>query len=238
MKRFSELILENTGKVPEDYGIKDYEWNNGLLDVHDNVFLGSFELIDLPFMFGKVDGYFICSDNKLTNLYGCPHTVGTDFRCNNNSITSLEYGPKYVGKEYNCDDNKLTDLKGCPEKINFWLRCENSYIFVTGENVFLKSFDGCPKEMGKLICDNSYSPYMKSIEDYPLSIIYDISASNRRTLPHFGEVFHIVRNNIEKFIPLLDDKIAFHQMVMRLNPELIQYYTTIHPPTKKSILYL
>lgn len=73
---------------------------------------------------------------------------------------------------------------------------------------------------------------VRSIEDYPLCIIGDsISDFNQ-----FKWVCDIVKKNVDKFEPLVDDKIRFHQMVMRLEPNLIPYYKTIEPPTKKSIL--
>ena len=71
-----------------------------------------------------------------------------------------------------------------------------------------------------------------SIEDYPLCIIGgDIADFNQ-----FKQVCYIVKKNMEHFIPLVNDKVLFHQQVMRLAPDLIPYYKNIDVPSRKSII--
>ena len=40
----------------------------------------------LPVRFGNVAGYFNCSQNELTNLNGCPISVGGNFNCSSNKL--------------------------------------------------------------------------------------------------------------------------------------------------------
>lgn len=100
-------------------------------------------------------------------------------------------------------------------------------------------------ESPKLVTGNYYMDDnkidIKNIENYPLCITKgDIFCSgNNRTntgVHYFYVIANLVRENMEIFIPLVNNKTLFHQMIMRLNPELIPEYTTITPPSKKSIL--
>jgi hypothetical protein len=93
----------------------EYEIVDGLINV-----VGNFKLIKkvskLPFQFGKVDGYFLCSDCRLNTLVGCPKYVGLNFSCTNNRFTSLIGGPIHVSGNYACYDNRnLISLDGAPE---------------------------------------------------------------------------------------------------------------------------
>jgi hypothetical protein len=81
---------------------------DGIVDL--NEILGNME--KLPVKFGKVSGYFYCTNTELTTLEGCPNYVGGYFTCYENKLTSLEGCPKYVGGNFSCDNNKLTTLKG------------------------------------------------------------------------------------------------------------------------------
>ena len=91
---------------------------------------------NLIIKFDKIDGNFICSYNKLNNLYGCPEYVNGMFSCIDNKITSLIHGPKKVGESFDCSMNKLISLEGAPKIINGGFSCMDNP---------LKSLDGIPK---------------------------------------------------------------------------------------------
>lgn len=132
-------------------------------------------------------------------------------------------GSKIKGN-FKCTSNYITSLKGLPEIIegDFTL---NRYSFISTEYF--------PKEIyGIFFCDNT--TILGDIENYPLCIIHKYISDNK--YPTTSIVLETIKKNMDVFRALLEDKIKFHQMLMRLEPELIPYYTTIHPPTKKSIL--
>jgi len=106
-------IIEEVKKVPEDYGITNYKFKpDGTLDVFEDVNLWGKYLTKLPFNFGKVNGYFNCSVNKLTNLKGAPKVVNGDFYCYGNRLKNLKGAPEIVNGNFNCDSNKLKSLEG------------------------------------------------------------------------------------------------------------------------------
>ena len=97
--------------------------------------------------FGKVTGYFNCSNlslkslkgaptevgwyfdcvrNQLTSLEGAPQIVGRGFYCSNNKLTSLKGAPTEVGRDFKCSDNQLTSLEGAPQKVGGWFECRNN----------------------------------------------------------------------------------------------------------------
>jgi hypothetical protein len=67
-------------------------WNSAThaVDVSGSVNLYSKDLTRLPFQFGKVGGYFWCSNNRLTSLDEAPKEVGDNFHCSDNQLTSLD----------------------------------------------------------------------------------------------------------------------------------------------------
>ena len=77
-------------KTPEDYGIKNYTWNNGKLDVDGDVGLDNKGLTELPFKFGEVKGSFSCRDNRLTSLQGAPERAIWGVNCDYNPATPLQ----------------------------------------------------------------------------------------------------------------------------------------------------
>src|SRR5574343_815103 len=107
--------------ICEEYGIKNYTINNGLVDVDGNVNLSSWKLDRLPLNFGKVNRHFDCSNNNLTRalggLEGAPQQVGGYFDCGNNNLISLKGGPKEVDLDFICHSNKLTTLQGAPKEV-------------------------------------------------------------------------------------------------------------------------
>ena len=96
--------------ICKQYNIKNYTINDdGSIDVNDDVNLWGKSLTELPLTFNRIEGYFDCSNNKLTTLKGCPRWVDSDFNCDDNRLTSLEFSPDYVGGYFSCEYNNLTD---------------------------------------------------------------------------------------------------------------------------------
>ena len=104
--------------------------------------------------FGKITGYFDCSNLSLTSLKGAPTEIGGDFSCNSSQLTSLEGAPKIVGRNFRCSKNQLTSLKGAPKKIDGWFDCKNNQ---------LTSLEGAPQEVGGAF-DCSYNPNLHSLD--------------------------------------------------------------------------
>ena len=90
--RIQEFI--NKQREPESIYITD----GNVINSKSNITIRDTDLVDgkLPFKFGRVDGYFDCSDcSSLTSLEGAPQKVGGDFYCCNcPSLTSHEGVPK------------------------------------------------------------------------------------------------------------------------------------------------
>lgn len=66
---------------------------DGTYDVDSNIDLYNMDLtslLDLPYKLNKVNGFFDCSFNKLTNLVGSPRIVEDAFSCTKNNLDSLE----------------------------------------------------------------------------------------------------------------------------------------------------
>ena len=106
---------DEISKICKKYNIENWSISSdGLVDVVGNVDLEYLELPKLPLKFGKIDGSFSCSHNKLTTLEGAPQSVSGNFRCRVNLLTSLEGAPQKVGGYFYCDFNRLISLKGAP----------------------------------------------------------------------------------------------------------------------------
>jgi len=77
------------------------------IDVKYEVNVSNRGLTEFPdyIQFNEIEkGWFICSNNFLTSLKGCPYKVNSVFACNNNDLMSLKYCPKYCEIFY-CQDN-------------------------------------------------------------------------------------------------------------------------------------
>ena len=136
-KRDNENSLVNlgVGKVSlikswlDEMKIKNYIINDNLtIDVNGVVRLWNKNLVKFPdyIKFNKVDGFFDCGDNRLSNLEGCPKYVNEDFSCAENNLISLEDCPTYVGGSFWCRENKnkftLVDVKQlCNVKGNIYV---------------------------------------------------------------------------------------------------------------------
>jgi hypothetical protein len=112
-KKGIEAWLNKVG-IYDDYFIN----NNLIVDVYDDVNISSKNLKIIPLQFGKIEGYFDCSENKLTSLKGSPVELKENFCCQRNKLTSLEGSPYVVHGDFYGNDNKLKSLKGCPKEIN------------------------------------------------------------------------------------------------------------------------
>ena len=88
----------------EEMGIENYTINSkGEIDVDGNVHLEYSEFKELPYKFGRVNGFFY--------LEGCEN------------LTSLKNCPNYVNASFDIDGcSQLASLKGCPKEVkeNFW----------------------------------------------------------------------------------------------------------------------
>ena len=109
--------LENIKAWCDEMGIKKYTINSqNEIDVNEGVWLRDKDFKELPYKFGKVDGYFdIGNSINLISLKNCPNKVEGSFWCDRCS--------------------KLDSLEGCPKEVkrNFW--CKNCKRQFTKEEV-------------------------------------------------------------------------------------------------------
>jgi hypothetical protein len=103
--------------------VYDYDLCDGVVHVVGDVNIAYRGLTSIPVQFGYVSGEFICADNVLDSLEGCPSEVGGGFYCSSNKLTSLEGGPNEVGGNFNCINNNLTSLEGCPKEVGGNFSC-------------------------------------------------------------------------------------------------------------------
>jgi hypothetical protein len=171
-----------------EYGIWNYQIrDDGSIDVVGSVDLYNSlgDLKQLPLIFNEVIGEFICSENNLTTLEGCPIKVGGYFSCSKNKLTSLEHSPKIVGKNFYCGYNdNLTSLDGL----------ENTYIGRTlhvGNCSNLYSLKGFPKKVGSF--HHWYTP---------IKPIYDkfIQECDYETIRRFNKFDVIYTDGLDWFI--------------------------------------
>jgi hypothetical protein len=120
-------------------GIYDYDICDGIVHVVGDVDISDGGLTSIPVQFGYVSDYFICRDNNLESLKGCPSEVGGSFYCNNNNLVSLEGCPSEVGGSFYCNNNNLVSLEGCPSEVGGTFYCSGNK---------LNSLEGGPKIVG------------------------------------------------------------------------------------------
>ena len=106
----NQTNIENIKAWCEEMGIKDYTINSkGEIDVNRDVNLRNKNLKELPYKFGRVNGYFTLAYNEnLTSLKNCPTIVEGTFDmdgCSN--INSLYWCPKEVWGNFWCRYCKL-----------------------------------------------------------------------------------------------------------------------------------
>jgi hypothetical protein len=113
--RFSEKIHKLWLTLNDD-GTYDYDGSLNL----ESMQLKS--LKEIPIRFRRVNGFFSCSNNKLTSLEGAPLEISEHFNCYENQLISLQYSPLEVGGTFHCSSNQLTSLEGAPLEVggHFW----------------------------------------------------------------------------------------------------------------------
>ena len=169
LKLFESMTEIEVEKICKKYGIRNWTLNpDGTVDVDGSVYLSKKGLSKLPLKFGRVTGYFVCHNNQLTSLVGCPKEIGRDFRCDNNQLTSLVGCPTEIGGDFWCHSNKLTSLEGCPTEVgdSFWCYL-NQLSSLKGAPEYIEGgVDFIPNNIIKEILDlNSYD---KDIQKYIL----------------------------------------------------------------------
>jgi hypothetical protein len=118
---------EEVIQVCEKYYITRYTINDDLsIDVDDNVNLTLYSLEYLPLKFNYVAGFFVCTENNLKTLEGCPQTVDGFFDCSHNNLKTLEGSPQTVNGNFDCDNNKLKSLEGSPQTVGGGFDCSDN----------------------------------------------------------------------------------------------------------------
>jgi hypothetical protein len=159
----TENILEKI--VKGTYTIQ----SDGTVDVKGNVNLNKTNLTKLPVKFGRVTGYFSCSDNQLTSLEGAPQSVGNYFYCSNNKLTSLKGAPQSVSGGFYCNDNQLNSLEGAPKSVVDIFDCSHNQ---------LTSLEGAPPSVvGSFYCNYNQ---LTSLEGAPQSVGGYFDCSNNK----------------------------------------------------------
>ena len=173
-------LFENFDEIEsicKKFGITNWKVNpDGLIDVYGSIDLRGKGLNELPLKFGKVNGYFNCSWNKLETLEGCPKEVGNYFNCSMNKLESLKGGPSKVGLTFDCCHNKLTSLEGVQSNINGNFSCSTN---------LLTTLEGGPKEVsGDFWCINNQLTTLKGspnkvggnfdCSDNPIFAVYNL----------------------------------------------------------------
>jgi hypothetical protein len=97
------------------------EWKlnaDGEVDVVGGVEVSNMNLTEIPVKFGKVTGFFDCSNNKLTTLKNCPDFVEGSFWCEKNKLTDYFKNIKEEDFKYWGSVQWSTLLKEYPFLIN------------------------------------------------------------------------------------------------------------------------
>ena len=138
------------------------------------------DLVSLKGAPTEVSGGFYCNSNQLTSLEGAPQIVGIGFYCNSNQLTSLKGAPQKVGGGFICSDNKLTSLKGAPQTVGGSFECSgNKLTSLEGAPQIVKGYFNCNKNQ------------LTSLEGAPRTIggsFYCYNNPNLHSLDGLGEV--------------------------------------------------
>lgn len=179
-----------------------------------------------------VNGKLICLQNVIISNQKwktIPFDFGKvdgNFYCNSNiNLINLIGSPEEINGVFMCNQNeRMVSLEGCTEKVErFYCQYNDS----------LKSFNNCPKFVEHDFFCSDNTSIEGFIENYPMSIIEGKIISGYDVLQ---DICNLVKENREKFEPLLGNRVAFNQMVMRLNPSLIKYYKITPHPSRNTIL--
>ena len=93
----------------EEMGIQNYTINSkGEIDVNGSVDLRSENFKELPYKFGKIEGWFSLKwCENLKSLKNCPYEVGKHFSCSFcPQLDSLKECPKKIGGDFSCSNCK------------------------------------------------------------------------------------------------------------------------------------
>ena len=157
----------------KEYDIRNYTINDDFtVDVNGEVDLYRKNLTEFPdyIQFGVVDGYFNCTNNKLTSLEGAPREVKGDFNCTNNELTTLEGAPEKTGGDFYCYNNRLTSLKGAPREVKGGFNCDINK---------LTTLEGAPEKVeGSFYCDHNY---LTSLKGTPKEVSWNFDCRNNST---------------------------------------------------------
>ena len=201
-QNFIKESKEDIHSICKKYNIQNYTINqDGYIDVDGNVYLSGKGLTELPLKFGKVGGYFACSNNQLTSLEGSPREVGGRFDCCDNQLTSLEGSPRSVGGYFYCYRNQLTSLSGISKYISKGIDIEiNQLRDVQGIK------DGWRGEVG--------------IEGNPVYEIFKLFPEERwDELIEFLNEYEVIRDG--KLVVLQALELVFYEMSLEV-PEIDQ----------------
>jgi len=143
---YKELFENQTELSPEQIewldkftsrGIWELNPQTGLVDIDGDFWVPRRSLTDFRGVrFGRVSGFFSCSDNSLTSLEGSPRSVGGGFSCADNRLTTLKGAPKTITRDFYCANNQLTSLEGAPQTVGGGFYCHGNQ---------LTSLEGAPK---------------------------------------------------------------------------------------------
>lgn len=139
------------------------------VDVKGDVNISGKELVALPVQFGKVEGKFDCSNNKLKQLIGAPKSV-VEFDCSSNDLFNLLFSPKEA-EVFKCSNNRILSFGGVPAKLKE-LHCEKNRI---------KSLKGLPQILGGILvadCRIAYNEIKDITAVKALTLISDDEALN------------------------------------------------------------
>ena len=190
-------------RICEEYYIQNYTINpDGSISVDGDVRLSGRSLKRIPLVFKEVSGDFVCYNNQLTSLRGCPEKVGGSFLCYRNNLTSLEGCPEKVGGNFHCYGNNLTSLKDCPDARTIY--CTNNQI---------TSFEGIP-EFWEGELNISYNPvneifqlFNRDVRCIDLINEFDVIQGDRVVKDRLEEVFSQLNMKIPKNIKLINYKL-------------------------------
>jgi len=162
----------------------------GLIDIAGDFWMPKRNLVDFKGVkFGKVSGFFNCSDNSLTSLVGAPQSVDKFFNCSDNSLTSLEGAPQEVGARFDCSHNSLTSLEGAPQWVGGRFDCRYNS---------LTSLKGGPKRVGyDFECERNS---LASLEGAPQWVGGDLNFKDN--ILSERSIKTILREMFSKIIPL------------------------------------
>ena len=184
------------------------------------------------YSYDVVDGLINCKGeiklekfplSKLPFKFG---VVDSGFKIMGENLTSLLGCPKETGGYFKCSENpKLKSLEGCPKIVNGNFVCEY--------NDSLKNYDHCPEYVSNIFFCGNNNTIAHPTEEYPMCIIGECIMSGYDT---YDIIFKLIKENEESFKPLIGNRKAFNQHIMRLRPDLIKYYKNTPPPPTRTII--